>query len=150
MSATSVGEVGRSWADLVTVPPPEDLIAALREYRQEWGGSQAVAQVPMHPHHDHLRWEPKPREARLRRRRSTMATTHQFSLPEHVICQRNSPSRSHPRHHCRRPVLIGLERPWKDEDEYDWARRTHRISDDQATAITQTGPELPNVSPVAR
>jgi predicted RNA-binding protein associated with RNAse of E/G family len=27
---------------------------------------------------------------------------------------------------------------YKDEDEYDWARRTHRISDDQAAAITQT------------
>jgi hypothetical protein len=52
---------------------------------------QAVAQVPPHRHHDHLRRETEPREARPRRRYSTMATTHQLSLPEHVIGQRNSP-----------------------------------------------------------
>lgn len=31
-------QAGQWWADLVTVPPPEDLIAALREYREELGG----------------------------------------------------------------------------------------------------------------
>ncbi len=31
-------EAGRWWAGLVTVAPPDDLIAALRERREEWGG----------------------------------------------------------------------------------------------------------------
>jgi hypothetical protein len=68
---------------------------------------QPVAQVPAHRQHDDLTGEAEPSEARSRRRYSMVATTHQLSLPEAVIHQRNSPTkhaltRSAARYSCRR------------------------------------------------
>ncbi|MGH3770686.1 MAG: hypothetical protein ACRDRW_04690, partial [Pseudonocardiaceae bacterium] len=49
-----------------------------------------VARVPAHRQHDDLTGEPEPSDAGPRRRHSTVATTHQHSLPQPVIHQRNS------------------------------------------------------------
>ena len=51
---------------------------------------QAIARIPTHRQHDHLRRKTETSEAGPQRERGSRATTHQPSLPEHVIGQRNS------------------------------------------------------------
>src|SRR5258705_11257855 len=43
-----------------------DLHATLDQQLLNIAVRQAIAQVPAHGHHDHLRWEPEPGERRLR------------------------------------------------------------------------------------
>lgn len=76
--ASAVGE-GSMAVRLINLDPP------LGQQLLHVTVGQPVAQVPTHRQHDDLTREAKPREAGHRRRYSTMATTHQLSLPEHVI-----------------------------------------------------------------
>jgi hypothetical protein len=53
---------------------------------------QAIAQVPTHRHGNHLWRKPELGEAGPRRWQPTVTTTHQHSLPEPAIDERNSAS----------------------------------------------------------
>jgi hypothetical protein len=55
-----------------------------------------VAQVPTHRDQDHIRWESKASKRGPRRTYSTRATTHQLTLPEPIIRQRNCEDRRVP------------------------------------------------------
>ena len=83
---------------------------------------QAVAQIPAHRHHDHLRREPEPREPGLRRTYSTGATTHPPTLPEHGIRQRNRPSSRANALRKARSAQDGRGRPTCRRKTFTWWR----------------------------
>ncbi len=71
--------------------------------RSESNSSTSRYESPYRRHHrtrhqDHLRREPEPRQAGPRRWHTGRATTHQPSLPEQVIRQRNGATRTAPVH----------------------------------------------------
>ena len=55
--------------------------AALSQQLLDVTVEQALAQIPPHRHHDDLTRKAEPSKARPQRRHSTVATTHQHSLP---------------------------------------------------------------------